>query len=305
MRVVDTPFSNLGAARAWDGQLTLVDGRSSPHPTYQAGTVRIRALTAKEIVPDLHGGDVSFLIEITPQPKTAWQQVVALRIDKALDGSGQDVASLLDTRSEWSHLAATTGAALWDAQTGQPLPACRDVPVRFKSEEKHTGILKEVHGVVVAQVQTEPQTILTVDDVFKESGRPLASEEGDSLRVIHAERQANGDVQLRIELVDASSPNPLWVMRGGVMRPNRLFRRGAMAIEANPSSAQLLLLDRDGQGLPLRSRNDEMVINGNALARLITLTYHSGPAEPRKLVYSRRRTILIEIPFVLRDIPLP
>jgi hypothetical protein len=307
MRVVEVPSSNLGVSHPWDGHLTLMDGRSPPRPTYQAGAVRIRALPSKEALPDAHGSDISFVIEITPQPKSAWQQVVELRIDRALDESGQDVASSMDTRSEWGQLAASTnGAILWDAQTGQPVPACRDVPIRFKSDEKHAGILKELRGVVVAQIQTEPQTILTVDDLFKWLGRTFTSAEGDSLKVTQAEHQANGDVQLRIELVDASSPNPFWVMRGGVMRPNRLlFRRGAAMVETNPSSAQLLLLDRDGQGLPLRDRKEEMVVNGNALARLITLTYHSGSTGPRKLVYSRRRTILIEIPFILRDIPLP
>lgn len=305
MRIVDVPSSSLGVSRPWDGRLPLIDGLSPPRPTYQAGAVRIRALPANEVVPDSQAGDISFLIEITPQPKCAWQQVVEMRIDRALDRSGQDVAPLMEIRNDGSQLAATgNGAVVWDAQTGQPLPPCRDVPVRFKSNEKPTGILKEVHGTIVAQVQTEPQAILTVDDVFKASGRSLAGEEGDSLKVTQAAHQSNGDVQLRIELIDASSPNPLWVMRGGVMRPNRLFRRGAAVVDANLSPVQLLLFDPDGQSLPLRGRTDETMINGNALARLITLTYHAGSSEPRKLVYSRRRTILIEIPFTLQDIRL-
>jgi hypothetical protein len=305
MRLADLPSSSLGASRPWDGRLTLMDGRSPPRPTYQAGAVRIRALPAKEALPDAQGREISFLIEITPQPKSAWQQVVELRIDKALDACGQDVACLLDPPSDGSPFGAPgNGAMLWDAQSGQPLPACRDIPVRFKSPERHSGILKEVRGVVVAQIQTEPQIIVTVEDVLKVLGRSFVGDEGDSLSVAQAERTLKGDVQLRIELIDASSPNPFWVMRGGVMRPNRLFRRGAAMIETNPSPAQFVFLDREGQSLPLRGRTEETVINGNSLARHITLTYHCGHTEPGKLIYSRRRTILIEIPFTLHDVPL-
>jgi hypothetical protein len=306
MRMIDVSGSNLGAARAWDGQVALVDGRSPPRPTYHAGTVRIRAVPAKGVVPDTQGSECAFLIEITPQPKSAWQHLIELRIDKALDSLGHDVAPLLDTKSDGNQLTpAGRVAMLWDAQTGQPLTTCRDVPVRLKGEEKPTGILKEVHGVVVAQVQTEPQAIITVDNIFQTVGRAVVSDDGDSLKVTEADHQPKDEVHLTVELIDASSPNPLWVMRGGVMRPNRFFRRGVAMGESSLPPVHLVLLDADGRNLPLRNRNEDLVINGTALARVFTLTYHCGVSEPHKLIYSRRRTIMIEIPFTLHDVPLP
>lgn len=302
--IVELSSSTLSSVRGWDGRLTLAEGRPLPLPTYHAGAVRIRALPAKGTGADQARDDVLFVVEITPQPKAAWHNIVDLRIDKALDGNGQDLASAIDPRSDLSQLAALgNGVVLWDTQTGQPINACRDIPVHLKSGDKPAGVLQEVKGVVAAQVQTSPQALITVDNILKSTGHTFLGENGESLKVLEADRQANGDVHLRVELTDASSQNnTLWAMRGGVLRPNR---RRAFAAMENMPPANLLLEDGSGQNFPARSHHEDMVINGNTLARAITVTYHCGSGEPRKLVYSGRRTIVIEIPFTLTNVPLP
>jgi hypothetical protein len=285
--------------------LNLVDGQPPPLPTYHAGTVRIRALPTKGLVPDTAKDEILFLMEITPQPKAAWHNVIDLRIDRALDGNGHDLASLMDTRSDLSQLAALgNGVMLWDSQTGQPLTACRDLPVRLKGSEKLSGVLKELTGVVAAQVQTAPQAIITVDNLFQSAGRTFAGEDGELLKLMEVSRQDDGEVRLRIELRDFASANPFWAMRGGVMRPNRPFRRALAGVEStNP--ANLLLQDANGQNFPQRSRDEAVGFNGDTLTRCITVTYHSGHGKPSKLICSSRRTLLIEIPFTLKDVPLP
>ena len=304
VQIVELSSSDLSSARTWDGRLQLADGHRPPLPTCNTGAVRIRALPVKGAVPDTLKEDGLFLVEVTPQPKTAWHNVVDLRIDKALDENGQDLASSLDTRSDLSRIAVMgTGASVWDAQTGQPLPTCRDIPVRVKSGDKPTGILREVTGVVAALVQTEEQPLITVDNILKSAGRTCVGDNGESLKLMEVERTPDGDVNLRLELADASSANAFWAMRGGVMRPGR-FRRG-LAVMDNLPPAKLLLQDSAGKTLPLRSREDATAFTGNTLARVIVLGFHSGLSEPSKLVYSGRRTIIIEIPFTLKNVPLP
>jgi hypothetical protein len=304
-QIVDLPSSTLNSLRSWDGRLTLVDGQPKPLPTYHAGTVRIRALPSKGIVPDTAKDEVLFLMEITPQPKAAWHNVVDLRIDKALDANGHDLASILDTRTDLNQLAALgNGAMLWDSQTGQPLTACRDLPVRLKGSEKPSGVLKELTGIIAAQVQTPPQTIITVENILKSAGRTFAGEDGQLLKLVEVGRQDNGDVRLRIDLTDFTPTNTFWAMRGGVMRPNRPFRRALAGMEST-SPANLLLQDANGQSFPQRSRDEAFGFNGDTVTRCIVSTYHSGLGEPSKLIYSGRRTILIEIPFTLKDVPLP
>jgi hypothetical protein len=306
VQIVEVASSDLSAARAWDGRLVLVDSHGPSLPTCNTGAVRIRAVPAKSAAfPDAAAEELLFLVEVTPQPRTAWHNVVDLRIDKAVDENGHNVAGSLDTRSDLSRIAGMGhGTSVWDAQTGQPLPSCRDIPVRSKSGDKPSGIFKEVKGIVAAQVQTHEQPLITVENIITCAGRTFVGDEGESLKVMEATRNPDGDVSLRIELADpSSSANALLAMRGGVMGRGR-FRRGLAVMESLPA-ANLVLYDAAGQVLPPQNRDDGTTFNGNMPARVITLRYHCGVSEPGKLVYSGRRTIIIEIPFTLKDVPLP
>jgi len=195
------------------------------------------------------------------------------------------------------------GGRAWDAQP--PAPP-RDFPVCFKSTDRPPRLLKEIKGVVAAQVQTPPQVLIAVDNIFKSVGRTLLSDDGESLKVVEAKRQANGDVEVRIELHDASAANALWVVRrGGVLGPNRGGRGGRgrpLAVDGPP--ANLVLQDAQGHVFAERSRGE--IINSNMLLREISLTYEGGGGlgEPQKLIYSGQRTIMLEVPFTLKDVPL-
>jgi hypothetical protein len=200
---------------------------------------------------------------------------------------------------------------LWDAQTGQPLAALRDIAVRLKSGNVPSGMLKEVKGVFTAQVQTPPQTILAMDNILKSTGRVVVGDEGESLKLVALEPQATGDVRVQVEISDGSATNVVWAMRRGILRPNgRLVngggRRGPVAIE-NGSPITLVLQDGEGHSFPLAGQSEDLMINGNVLTRQISCTYQSraGLGEPYKLVYSGRRTLIIEVPFTLNDVPLP
>ena len=171
-------------------------------------------------------------------------------------------------------------------------------------------MLKEVKGVVAAQVETPPQALITVENLFTAAGKTFLGKDGESLKLLEASRQVGGDVQVQLELIDSSSANAQWVMRRGIMRPRRpgfgMGRRGGL-IEDNTPPPNLLLQDAEGHNFPLRNRDrDDVGIRGNGLVREITLTYCGGLGlgEPKKLVYSGRRTIIVEIPFTLKDVPL-
>jgi hypothetical protein len=313
VQMVEAPSPGLGLGRAWDGRLLLVDGKQPLRPTDHAGAVRIRALPTQSSARQTSAETVLFLVEITPQPMLVWHNILDLRIEKALDEDGRDLAPSLETRNDWSQLAlAGTGVMLWDTQTGQPLNAPRDIPVRLKSGDMPRGVLKEVKGVFAAQVQTVPQTILAVDNLFKSIGRTVEGDDGESLKLTAAERQPNGNVHVQVELNDASTANVVWAVRRGVLRPNgvRLAngggRRGPIAADtSNPTT--LVLQDADGHSFPLLDQNEDPVINGNILTKRISCTYQprTGLGEPSKLVYSGRRTMIIEVPFTLKDVPLP
>jgi hypothetical protein len=306
VQLMEIPQNSPG----WDGSLLLTDGQPALPPTYYAGAVRFRALSANGSEARAEGDEVAFLLEVTPQPKVVWHNVIDLRIDKAVDENGQDLAPSQERRNEWNPGAVlVNGVALWDAQSGRPIMPVRGLPVYLKSGEKVSTLLKEIKGIVAAQVETAPQALITVDDLFTSAGKTFLGEGGESLKVMEASRQVGGDVQVRLELTDSASANAQWVMRRGIMRLRRpgpigVGRRGGL-LEDNVPPPNLLLQDANGHNFPLRNR-DDLGIRGNGLARDLTLTYCGGLSlgEPKKLVYSGRRTIIVEIPFTLKDVPL-
>jgi hypothetical protein len=297
-------------AHGWDGSLLLTDGQAAPPPTYYAGAVRFRALPANGSDARTGADEVGFLLEITPQPKLVWHNVIDVRIDKAVDENGQDLAPSQERRNDGNPgTVLINGVALLDAQTGRPLLPVRSLPVCLKSGDKVSHVLKEVKGIVAAQVETAPQALITVENLFASAGKTFRGEDGESLKVIEASRQVGGDVQVQLEFIDSSSANAQWIVRRGMMRPRRggfgMGRRGW--IEDNSPPPNLLLQDANGHNFPLRNRDrDDVSIRGNGLVREITLTYCGGLGlgEPKKLVYSGRRTILVEIPFTLKDVPV-
>ena len=152
---------------------------------------------------------------------------------------------------------------------------------------------------------------MAMDNIFKSTGRTVVGDDAESLKLTAVERQPNGDMQLKVELTDASTANVVWAVRRGVLRPNGVRFANAVArprpVGTDSSSPTTLVLqDADGHSFPLSDQKEEPVVNGNILTRQISCTYQSRPGlgEPSKLVCSGRRTIIIEVPFTLKDVPL-
>ncbi len=59
--------------------------------------------------------------------------------------------------------------------------------------------------------------------------------------------------------------------------------------------------------MPIHNKGTDPVFNNNGIAQAVHLTFQprEGQADPARLVYTGRRTVMVEIPFVLRDVPLP
>jgi hypothetical protein len=92
------------------------------------------------------------------------------------------------------------------------------------------------------------------------------------------------------------------------MRINRAvmwMANGGMAM-ADLGSLELL----DARGQPLQRLNPEAQqrqVPANAGPQTVEVTYQAraGQAEPARLVWYGRRNVLLEVPFTLKDVPLP
>ncbi|HMC65893.1 MAG TPA: hypothetical protein VKI65_13220, partial [Gemmataceae bacterium] len=84
-----------------------------------------------------------------------------------------------------------------------------------------------------------------------------------------------------------------------------VFVNARRAVYANFNG--LSLLDEKGQGYQLVGVNSQGRANGKTIVYEYTLTYKlaKGQGDPAKLIFSGQRLVTVDIPFTLKDVPLP
>jgi hypothetical protein len=298
--------------------IRLIDAQPEKSPTFVSGGLRVRALAWDGLGNPSYGGAspsrrVGFQLEVRPEPNHAWQGVVGMRIDKAIDEHGQVLTQpepfRLPEAEPLMQMDGWRGAVvMWDASTGAPMIArgfSRLIPALLAPGAKDAKRLKEVHGTLTAEAQTL-RPIVTVDDILKAAGRTVKGEGDGSFKVIEVVRTGQ---QLRVR-VQIDGPSNLAVVRQ--MRAQRV-RQGFVEFRGDlgGNDPNLALVDAKNQTLsPARLDRTNVLGADNRGQPRLTLecqaTFHlpaDGPA-PQRLVYSARKMVLVTMPFTLRDVPL-
>lgn len=165
---------------------------------------------------------------------------------------------------------------------------------------KEARSLKELSGTVTACILAEPQPLITVANVLKSAGKTVKGQNGGSIRVVNASRAVNGQFQLRVVLkypdAVAQAARMFRVSLGG----ERLILDDGAAASAQH---ELTVEDASGNLLTLAG----MGVNSRADAVELALVYHpqKGQGAPAKLALSATKSVTVEVPFTLKDVPLP
>jgi hypothetical protein len=186
------------------------------------------------------------------------------------------------------------------------------VPIRMHVPD---GVkkLKEIHGFVAAEVRTPHQPLITVEDILNAANKTVAGDDGGSLKILDLTRDDKGKVVVRVVVEKpASRENAFDVGMGMIAFPGGGgFGMGGIATpEPAPDGAVkaigeiFSLVDEKNQAFKLIAAEDQMRDNQTNEYRL-TFQPPSGAPKPAKLVYSGRRNTTIDVPFVLKDVPLP
>jgi hypothetical protein len=292
-----------------NGRINLIEGKLPVVPTCYAGPVRFRAMPADTSAMVRRKDEILFVLEVTPQPRVPWQGVVDLHIDKALDDQGQSLPPALGT--EGAVVAGANGGMVWESELSSVFDP-RQIPVRLRYADRPSKVLKEFAGSIAAQIEMPTQPLITVDRILASAGKTMRSIGGESLKVVEVKQEDNGSVKLGLQ-IEVPAQELLGKLNGRVIiRGNgALGRRGFFApgaIGGEPISIDSFeLLDRKGQSFQRGDGSCERILLGNGLSQKIELLYHAreGQGEPAKLVYSGRRITVIDVPFVLKDVPLP
>src|SRR5262249_620447 len=154
-----------------------------------AGALRIQALPPNFKGPNQPPalGQPGLNLEITPHPGLTWQHVIDVRIEKALDEHGQVLiqqnANPQSNSSNEIVVWNQPGRALivMDSSGSVPVLSTRQMPVRLKPGSKPSKMLKELRGVVAAQVTTPAEPLIMVDNVLQSTGRTVKGDKGGSI----------------------------------------------------------------------------------------------------------------------------
>jgi hypothetical protein len=310
-----------GETTNWDGRITLVDGKPTKLPTYVAGAVRFRARSGEgtawaQLLP---AGSTQFLLEVTPEPKMGWQHILDLRIDQAVDERGRRLELADDVVEQFRVPGQGNMAILAHNDMGRARSDSREVPIQLKQLNPPSRHLREIKGVLTADVLTPLEPVITVDDVLHASGKSFKSSSGEALKVVEGTRQSDGGFQVTVQVeepVDSFlgglamngrlGPRGRIVLANGMaIRPGRgvMFRPGQML----PSTGrdEWSLVDSQGKRVAITTTAYNVHLTGNSVIQEYRLQYHTSEASlPLKLVYSNRRDVMLEVPFVLKDVPL-
>src|SRR5262249_35212026 len=76
----------------------------------------------------------------------------------------------------------------------------QQLPVYLKKGAKASKSLKELTGVIAAQVLAEPKAVITTDDVFKSAKKTFRGGENGSITILEATKADNGQGKVKFEM---------------------------------------------------------------------------------------------------------
>jgi RNA polymerase sigma factor (sigma-70 family) len=260
-------------------RIVLADGRPRDLPASDGTAVRVRALGKADGPGSPADGEAVLALEVTPEPKLRWRGVTAVEVGKATDDQGQTLEQVKPVGQV----------------PGNPVPA------RFKRGPKAATSLREITGTVTARVLREPQPYLTIDDVLGAAGKNFQAADGGGLRVIDVAKGPAGRVELRFAVDPPVGAAPA----GG---PVRVTHRSGRVVVSSAGG--------DGPEYELAVMDDKGVVlepvglggrGGVGREPDYSATYQprQGQGAPAKLIYTVSPNVTLNVPFTLRNVPLP
>jgi hypothetical protein len=298
-------------------QILLKDGKSPEVPTHYAGGLRLRFVSPYPISGAEPPGQL-VLLGTSAEPKIQLQSISGVRLERALDEHGQELVQVTSDRSPVASdpvfIGNFQGKARGIVGTGE-----QRAEVWLKAGAKRAKKLKQLTGTLSAQVQTPPEPIMTIADALKASGKSVKGKDGGALTLAEITRQDDGTVLLRAQLQLPANPmnGPRVIVvparAQGIqlqvqVQQVQVHQRVGAGVMGPGDPMGLSLVDAQGKPYELVNipRRGYRLANGVATHDLTLLFKpHKDQGDPAKLVYSSTRIVSVEVPFTLKDVPLP
>ena len=314
-----TPIRPTAAPPA---QFVLLDGPAVPTAEARTGAVRVRCLPPGTQFPsDAVGQDeLLFPLQVSAEPRLQVQGGVTLRVEKAIDDRGQSLVATAVTarlpRNAAMEEEQRMMLMLLNNGINVPLPTGFAGPVGIKVRKGAlaANMLRELTGSIGAQVRiTEP--LVVVENPAAAGKSESRSPHGVALAVNEIDKTARGDMKFSIRLSVSPDVQPgqaaQFVARGPA--PLGVWVGGNQPLPSTPLGTTefsgLTLVDAKGRRFEVGQAQQELTQFGpQGWTYNITVAFRTtaeGMGEPAKLMFTGSRPAMVEVPFTLKDVPLP
>jgi hypothetical protein len=281
-------------------------------PSFETGGLRLKMLSPKGIVGTAR--EVQYRLFVNLDPRFGATRLVSIRVHSAIDDQGQRLVSPRMFIGEESHPfdGAENTVIIIDGEV-PPRPSLKLGTIDLCLGKFPARLVKELRGTVALEVESLNSHLLTVNDLMKCRGKTIAGPGGASVKVLEAKREASGVYTLKVEV---KTP-PLQSMNFGgngqvqmlfINRQAQEYRGLDRTILNEMQLREKGVLVVDALGKPLLMTQAQETTDPNATgSHVYTMTFSpkKGQGAPAKLLLSGRRNVLLQVPFVLRDVPLP
>ena len=296
-----------------------------------------KAAAADQAAPD---DQVVVPVEARSEPRMQLQSITAVKITKALDDRNQSLDQLIDsTVPNVPQFIGPAGIIIGPAgvpafNRPQSYSPSQVVSVRLKKAPKDSQTLKELNGTLTAEALLAPETLATVENILQAAGKEIKGKDGSTLKVIGVQSINNRvTVRIQIDPPPAGPPVPRIqkvpaIQKVPIPIPQAVPNGGLFQIQPQPAPAipiqiqigqiggfgpnikreldGLKLLDGNGQVIPRTQTGYSRHVGANGQ---MTVTYNLGyrlqnGQVPSKLVYTSSRSVTLDIPFTLKDVPV-
>jgi hypothetical protein len=304
------------------GQIVLADGKHAEPPTALSGSARIRVSAPQEFAIERQPGEIVLALRLDMEAKAALQRTINVQITKAMDALGQQLEAVAIDPLGPRGIPGIGNIQVNGIQiplNGLPMGGgvfgggSTTVAIKLKAGEKPAKELRELTGVMAAEVRRPAELALSIDNILQAAGLTVKGDQGGAVTVRQVVRQEDGMIRLRLALEpvpdDANQANPNGnavadpngngVNNNGVGNNNGIFINGMRG-----SDPGLKLVDGQGREFQLvdwrQDRNDDRVGDTTLLFKA-----NGNQGEPAKLLYAPRRLMVLEVPFTCKNVPLP
>jgi hypothetical protein len=296
--------------------IVLIDGKPDRLPGDRSTAVRVLALPSSFCghKVTLGTGEIDFCLDVTPAPGLFWQEAMGVKITRVIDsagrfgGAGSEKAKPPTFDPNGPLVFVRPGVVMRiDGVINEnppetvPNPRILKVPLRISTQT--ATYLKRLEGVVFAEINVPNQQLIAVTDP-KHNKNVVFSGPGDLrftiLDVKEAAAGGKGSIRAQLEY-----PSP-WLVN--------LRRRGAAAANfglpqppQHPSQGKKLeTFDANGKAFPISSTSiTEINDDGFNTVQTMQLTFNHDAGLPAKIVVVGPKSVIVQVPFALENVPLP